>query len=452
MNAVTLARALALTGVLASVAAAQAPIGVPRLPIRTAPLPPLPANLPSAATPAPSEVDAPRVEEPPPPRPTASPLTVSPEDAVPIENATALAPFFAALSDVEAGALRRVRVTQLGDSHIAADRWSGRARALLQARFGNGGRGFVSAGRPWSGYAQSQMRGAQSGVWRSDGLRGGLDDGRAGPSTCSIATADPTATATLDTTSTKGGGAPFSVLSVLYLRQPGGACMRLEVDGDALGVVDTRGPWSLPASARFELRDAPHRVVARSLTPAASGELRLIGFSLERRSGLVWDALGINGAQARRLLREAPEALSAALDALAPELLVVSYGTNELFDRNLNPDEYARALGEALAHLRGAAPQAACLLTGPFDALQGRRPPKQFDAVYAVQRALAERHGCAFWDARRAMGGAGAIRAWRRKGWAQRDNVHLTRPGYEALGDHLVASLLAARARLTESR
>jgi len=446
------ARALTLAVALCSVAAAQAPIGVPRLPIRTAPLPPLPTSLPSALAPAPTAAEAPTVDAPPPPLPTAPPLAVSPEEAVPIENAAALRTFFAALGELEAGAVRRVRVTQLGDSHIAADMWSGRARALLQARFGNGGRGFVSAGRPWPSYSQGQVRGTQTGIWRADGLRGGLDDGRAGPSTCSVATADSSATATLDTTSTKGIGAPFSALNVLYLRQPGGACMRVEVDGDALAVVDTRGPWSLPAATRFDLRDAPHRVVARSLSPAASGELRLIGFSLERTSGLVWDALGINGAQARRLLREAPEALSTTLDALAPDLIVVSYGTNELFDRNLNADEYARALDEVLTRLRGASPNAACLLTGPFDALQGRRPPKQFDAVYAVQRALAERQGCAFWDARRAMGGAGAIRAWRRKGWAQRDNVHLTRSGYEALGDHLVAALLAARTRLTESR
>jgi len=445
-------RPLALLLALCPAAAAQAPIGVPRLPIRTAPLPPLPASLPSAPALASTALEAPRVDAPPPQLPQAPPLAVSPEDAVPIENAAALTSFFAALGDVEAGALRRVRVTQLGDSHIAADMWSGRARALMQARFGHGGRGFVSAGRPWPSYAQGQVRGAQTGAWRSDGLRGGLDDGRAGPSTCSIATADPNATATLDTTSQKGTGAPFSALSVLYLRQPGGACMRVEVDGEALSIVDTRGPWSLPAASRFDLRDTPHRVVARSLSPPTAGELRLIGFSLERASGLVWDALGINGAQARRLLRESPEALSTTLDALAPDLLVVSYGTNELFDRNLNADEYARALSEVLTRLRGAAPNAACLLTGPFDALQGRRAPAQFDAVYAVQRALAERSGCAFWDARRAMGGPGTIRAWRRKGWAQRDNVHLTRPGYEALGDHLVAALLAARDRLTESR
>jgi lysophospholipase L1-like esterase len=420
------------------VALAQPRLELPR--IAPAPLPPPPSGM-SAAPPAPARAVPPLPD----PRPVVVPPTV--EGLVPLERPETLSRFFDALGALETNAPVRVRATQLGDSHIAADMWSGRLRVLLQQRFGDGGRGFVSAGRPWPSYSQAHVRTSQTGRWRVDGLRGGMDDGRSGPATCSVASADPAATVTLSLPQKSETARTFSRLDVHYLRQPAGACVALEVDGQPLAVLDTRGPWTLPGATAFDLPDAPHRVVARPLAPSGGGEARLLGFSLERSRGLLWDALGINGAQARRLLREHPGALEALLTRLDPRLLVLSYGTNEIYDRRLVVEDYARQLDAVLTRVRAAAPQADCLLTGPFDALQGRRSPTLFEPVYAVQRQLAERHGCAFWDARRAMGGPGSIRGWRRKGWAQKDNVHLTRPGYEALGDHLAAALLDAYAR-----
>src|SRR5207302_11012269 len=46
---------------------------------------------------------------------------------------------------------RPVTILQIGDSHTAADFFTGELRKRLQARYGDGGVGYVTAGRPHIG-------------------------------------------------------------------------------------------------------------------------------------------------------------------------------------------------------------------------------------------------------------------------------------------------------------
>ena len=48
----------------------------------------------------------------------------------------------------QAGRLARLTILQIGDSHTEAEHFSGRLRALFQARFGNAGRGMLAPGAP----------------------------------------------------------------------------------------------------------------------------------------------------------------------------------------------------------------------------------------------------------------------------------------------------------------
>jgi hypothetical protein len=70
-----------------------------------------------------------------------------------LERASAMRRFFESLARLEDGRSQDdVRIIQFGDSHTAADIQSAAARRGLQARFGDGGRGFVAIGRPWKLY------------------------------------------------------------------------------------------------------------------------------------------------------------------------------------------------------------------------------------------------------------------------------------------------------------
>ncbi|RZJ96650.1 MAG: hypothetical protein EON88_06540, partial [Brevundimonas sp.] len=76
----------------------------------------------------------------------------------------ALAGVFAALAATEAGTRDRpVHILQIGDSHTAGDRITGKLRVDLQQRFGRAGRGVMPPGLPYDGYAPYQVTVAQRG-------------------------------------------------------------------------------------------------------------------------------------------------------------------------------------------------------------------------------------------------------------------------------------------------
>ena len=361
---------------------------------------------------------------------------LSPTVETPVEHPERLGRTFVALAGL-AGESDPVRITHFGDSHVAADLWTGPVREALQARFGDGGRGFVLAGRPWSSYWQKALDNGVEGRWRVDGFRGGQADGWYGVGGCSMASTDPRAAVRARVPGE--GGARF--VEVHHLRQPGGGCFEVRLDDRPVGRVSTAGPWIESAFARFDL---PAAGVTVSVHPLGGREVRLGGLSFGGGRGVIYDALGINGARADRLLTADPAGLADDLRRLDPRLLVLSYGTNELFDDALELGDYGARLDRVLSRLRAAVPGADCLLTGPPDARRRGRPLPLIDGVIDTQRALADAHGCAFWDARAAMGGPDSIRRWRRARLAQRDLVHLTRDGYTHLGAAFAGALLRA--------
>ncbi|MBU0550427.1 hypothetical protein KKF91_14485 [Myxococcota bacterium] len=325
----------------------------------------------------------------------------------------------------------RVRFTHLGDSHIAADLYSGAVRQALRARYGDAGRGFVHAGRCWRSDVQAETRADTSGAWRADGMREGLDDGYSPLAGCSV------------TAIGWGGRAEIqgqlATAEVFYLQQPRGGAFDLSLDGAWRQRVSTRGPWLAVKRVALEpVAPGRHKV---TMEVRDGEEVRLLGVNMTQPGpGIIYDALGVNGARASRQLWDRPAAAAALLEALGTDILILSYGANELYDDHLEIPAYTEGLDALLKRLRPSVK--GCLLTGPPDMLKRGQPIPLTEAVIETQRALADAHGCAFWDARAAMGGPGSVRRWRRLKLAQRDFVHLTRDGYKQLAALLLAALM----------
>ncbi|HEX5430572.1 MAG TPA: hypothetical protein VFW83_01295, partial [Bryobacteraceae bacterium] len=90
---------------------------------------------------------------------------------IPVENAAGLLPFFEQLFRNQQAALKGpVRILQYGDSHTAADLWTGELRSRFQEKFGDGGSGFSLAGRPYRGYRRADVLSGSSSGWHADGL------------------------------------------------------------------------------------------------------------------------------------------------------------------------------------------------------------------------------------------------------------------------------------------
>ncbi|MBX3270650.1 MAG: hypothetical protein KF729_10330 [Sandaracinaceae bacterium] len=362
-------------------------------------------------------------------------LVVHPVD---VERPVALGHFRDALGALARDPRRRVRVMHFGDSNVAADLWTAVARETLQARYGDGGSGYLLPPRIGS-WHRGPVRLEAAGEWTAR-RRGyardyGPLDGRWGLAGVAMEPAGPAASLVAHLPSDTG---PREVeLHALGRPRPG----RLEVRVDAgpyEPVALSRGRPELVV-VRRSLDASAHRVHVR----AAGGVPRVLGLVVERPSGLVYDVLGINGHRASAILTWDEALLVEQLRHRPPDLVVLSYGGNEALDRGLSLAAYEADTSAAIARVRRIAPDASCLLVGPLATFPAHAP--RMGAVSATQRRLALRHGCGFWDSAASSGGPGTLERWARfPGMVASDRLHLGREGYARVGRSFVGALLRA--------
>lgn len=380
-----------------------------------------------------------------------------------LERPAALRRFFEALAKLEAGqAQEDVRITQFGDSHTAADIETAAVRRALQARFGDGGRGFISLGRPWKRYGQDGVRGGMSNEWAPEKAK--LDhgklvgDGAYGLLGIGLFTRQHGARAWADISS------KTSRVELAYLEQPSGGAFDVVIDGVRVVRVATRGEQATSSFRSFDVAEGTaHQVEVRAV---GDGDIKVFGLSLARtQPGVVLDALGIIGARvSTSLLSWNEQHFAEQLKHRSPSLVVLAYGTNESVDVDMPQHTYERTLVDALGRVARAVPGASCLLLGPPDRAiptsktQGSKKndsesstwitaPKIAEII-AAQRRVAEAAGCAFYDQFTAMGGDGSMATWAAEEppRGQKDRVHLTREGYAQLGASFSSDLMRAYA------
>ncbi|HJQ69308.1 MAG TPA: SGNH/GDSL hydrolase family protein [Blastocatellia bacterium] len=185
-------------------------------------------------------------------------------------------------------------------------------------------------------------------------------------------------------------------------------------------------------------------VAADILTGALREKFQL---DFERRGrGVIYDALGRNGARATDLLAWDWRSMTSSLGRQKPNLIVIAYGSNEVGDADLDLSDYAASFRELLARFRRASPEASILVISPPDRavrVGARwRTIAGLSRLVEVQRQAALEQGAAFWNQFRAMGGAGSIDRWVTAELARPDRVHLTRSGYRIVAEMLYEELM----------
>ncbi len=356
------------------------------------------------------------------------------ENAV-LRQPGSLVPLFEQLMRLSGGQSRDpVHILHFGDSHTAADEWTGALRELFQQRFGDGGSGFSVAGHPFAGYRRFDAKGSASPSWTSAGMRTGRGDGFFGLGGISIETARIGQFVTLN--------ANCERIEIDYLQQPEGGRLGL-YDGDSpIEQFSTEGDLG-PGFATLETVAGPHHFILRTLDPKP---VRLFGWVADRDAGVTYEALGINGAEAALMLKWNQEMLATYLQRRNPGLIVLAYGTNEATDPAWDAASYQAMYSSLLEKLRAAAPAASILAIGPGDRWVRTRGAWKIvagiDWVVAAERAACKANGCAYWDTRVRMGGAGAMRDWTTAGWGQADRVHFTGGGYRLLANSLFDDLM----------
>jgi lysophospholipase L1-like esterase len=332
------------------------------------------------------------------------------------------------------------RILHYGDSHIAADLLTGSLRSRLQQRFGDAGTGFVLAGKPWNWYRRGAVTSLASDGWQVEGLGQSTKNrnGQFGLAGISFATVRQEEWLIM-----RGVCRRFEVY---LLKQPTGGAIDILLDGKTVYEnvsLDSKGvePFYLKAQAEttglhsLEIRTTRH------------GAVKVFGVAIENdRTGVVYDALGINGARLYRWFKWDWKILADNISHRKPDLIIIAYGSNEVSDADLDLEEYGENLSNLLRNLHKAAPEASLLVMAPPDRatlINGKwKSLPRMPALVATQRRAAIDSGAAFWNLFQAMGGTGSIEKWYQLSLAQADRVHLTAIGYRRVADMVYEELL----------
>ncbi len=351
-----------------------------------------------------------------------------------------LAHFYADLKDLSLGKREEhVRIVWLGDSHTAADLWTHSVRRVLQAKFGAGGPGFFHIGLKRTRHSEietdvvgswqqvpgqpARTRPYDDGVFGLGGIRATAKQG-------AIFKARPRQGAVV-------GRAHYSI----FYRLPAHASFELRVGDRQETIRATEG-----TDRQIQVRDFEAPADAELVIRQVSGMPEFFGAVLESsQPGLVLDTLGIDGARAKTPLAWDAAAWEREFERRSADLLVLAYGTNEVFERYA-PERYAKDYEELLARARSVRPGLDCLMIGPTDVMEdfGRSNPRVAQISH-VERAAAESLGCSYVGADQLMGGEGSYAEWQtsKPQLAGRDGVHLTVRGYQELGTLTLDFLLS---------
>ena len=362
-----------------------------------------------------------------------------------VENTTALENYHIALDQLIEQKKDKVRIAHIGDSHIQADYLTNVTRKKLQKLYGNGGRGYLFPYRLIRSNNPPNIRISREGEWSgctSTSYRTHCNFGLCG---ASATTYDSTATLKINPNRWEDMNYEFNQLDLFHFGHSNEMSFRLlDSDSSALDVDIQKESESVSSVHFTEYQDSLwlgfEKLRDRSYA-------QLFGMSFENdHPGLIYDAIGLNGAHVASYLRN--QFFDEQLKLLEPDLIIITLGTNDgymsgsRFCSGCFKNNYSKLLSKVREHN----PNASIMLTTPGDYYRRRRyhDSHQRSIVRAI-RELAVEHQAAIWDYNRIMGGDYSIKAWLRQGLARKDLIHYTEKGYKLQGELLFDALMKSK-------
>lgn len=355
--------------------------------------------------------------------------------------------YFTQLSLIEDGTDKVARALVWGDSTIASDGIIKDVRGRMQERFGDAGPGFLAAkvDKRWA-FRRDIVRKTE-GNWSAKNIvHGGATDSRYGlAGTVSIA--HPGAKSTLAGVKIDGDRQNLNRFQVFYQRAPSGGNL----------MVSTQSKHKTLFTKADTISDAYYEMIvpdgdSHVYLEATNANVVIYGVALEVDApGVTWETFGVAGSSISSMQKQHDAHLANQIAARDPSLLVYWTGGNELGYPSLKSStgkSYKKYYRKVVRNLKDGAPQASCLLIGPLD--QAKRENGQIvskptlEKLIRFQREVAEQEGCAYWDARAAMGGDNAFKEWLSytPALASPDLAHLTGRGRKRIGDTLADVLM----------
>ncbi|WPO79432.1 GDSL-type esterase/lipase family protein [Flavobacterium sp. KACC 22761] len=417
-----------------------------------------------------------------------------------IYNAQVLESVFKKFKENENNGNQKINIVHIGDSHIQGDLMTNEVRKKLQQQFGNGGRGLVFpyqlaktngsynerfySNRGWESYRNiypvknDPIGICGIGLWRDTGgfaVQLQVKDLAYKFNTIRIITPQNQNMFDLATSSQtniiqsserkvishkiKKGEAISTIadkynVSVTDIKKANGlksnnirAGRTLKIPTNEMKPKTIKSsefvPLDIQADAfshHYYSEKALDRIYLLPNKEASKFELN--GIVLEKDApGLIYSSIGVNGAKYSDYNKY--PLFFEQLNALHPDLLVFSLGTNESYD-HLEVEGYIKHLREFISNIKAQNINVPIIVMTPPPSLL-RRKPNTYIRDYSKEiLEIAQKEGFAVWDLYDEFGGMDGIRKLKTQGLIGPDWVHYSKKGYEKQGNLFAQALLKA--------
>ncbi|OYQ37652.1 peptidoglycan-binding protein [Flavobacterium cyanobacteriorum] len=417
-----------------------------------------------------------------------------------ITNTSAMKLFFEKLYLLEEQKAGKVNIVHIGDSHIQADLFTKRIRETLQKRFGNAGAGFTFPHRLARTNGGHYVRFTSNTEWESRRIihpSNGIEIGLSGIALSSdtnfaleLEVRDTDYTFNTIKIITPGNVPSFDVATAFKIISLESAAPKKIVhkikSGEVLGTIAEK--YNVTVGAIKKLNGLTNDKIRagktlkipteqKEVTPVKRSEFiplgltadslchyyhsekalsklyllpgrdvknhSLSGLVLEKDTpGILYHSIGVNGAKASDYNRY--PLFFEQLPALQPDLVIISFGTNESFDK-IPHEEFVQQLNLFIKNIKAKNPDAAIIvMTAPPSQLR-KKYPNTYAGTYSKQVQMQEsRMKYASWDLFSILGGTYSVKQSFAEGMITSDRVHYTKEGYEKQGNLFAEALLRA--------
>jgi LysM repeat protein len=409
-----------------------------------------------------------------------------------IQNTSALVAFYERLYQLEQTKQGNLNIVHIGDSHIQADLFTARMRNKMQDSFGNAGFGFTFPYSVAKTNNSAPIRFTASGDFQSVrnlyadtskpvGLSGIALETKSNNFAIQLEVKDPKYNFTrlkiitpqnadlfdvsisskntiIETKVPKrvthkvkpgevlGGIADKYNVSLKALKKANGLKSDLIRDGKVLTIPSKQLQPRFVTKTEFVPIDLSPTIFSNdfqtekplnkiAIVPNQEiNEFALNGLILgNNQAGVTYSGIGVNGAKSSDYNKFS--LFFEQLKALQPDLIIISLGTNESFDKQ-TADQYFSQLDQMITTIKAKTPLATILVTTPPPSVLHRKYTNTFIEDYAQKiKSSAHETGYAVWDLFEVFGGNKNIFKNAAKGLMARDKVHYSKAGYEKQAD-----------------
>jgi lysophospholipase L1-like esterase len=346
--------------------------------------------------------------------------------------------FTTALRALKRNKTTKLTILHIGDSHIQAGLMTDKLRALLQNRFGNGGRGLIFPYKTAKSTQPDNYLVMQTGEWQGySSVRTNVFS-TWGLSGFTVVTEDEKATLTLQPSHKK----PERITKVkIFYPLFDKKSFDLKILAEQTHIKSSKIDADGYAEYVFKV---PQKLVSLYFQQQHKEQKQFIlqGLTWENdNKGVVYHTAGVNGADIESFLRCAD--FQKHIKALEPDLVIISLGANDILVPNFKPDLFKINYKILLRQIKKANPNASILITSPnvsynFD----KKPNSHLDLLVIALQELATTEKLAFWDFYTLSGKKENVDNWSKNNLLKNDKVHLLRKGYELQAQELFNVLI----------